>query len=111
MALRTSNVYRCLEKKTLVFGFEIVDLFVVFSVLAILNFVLRGVPYKFFLSWGPAFALALFLRLGKAGKPENYLLHLARFFLSPMIFSAFPLAPRRGRFLKQKMKEDLHDRQ
>lgn len=102
MALRTSEVYRCLEKKTLVFGFEIVDLFVVFSCLAILNFIFRGVPYKFFISWGPALGLALFLRLGKAGKPENYLLHLARAKLSPIVFSCFPLAPRRSRFITNK---------
>jgi hypothetical protein len=105
MALKTSEVYRCLEKKTLVFGFEMVDLFVVFSTLAILNYVFRGFPYKFILSWGPALALAVFLRVGKAGKPENYLLHLAVFLLfTPVIFSAFPLAPRRTRFLKSTKK-------
>ena len=102
MALRTSEVYWCLDKKALVFGFEIVDMFVIFSVLAILNFVLRGVPYKFFLSWGPAALLALGLRLGKAGKPENYLLHLARRLFAPVIFSAFPLAPRRRLFANKK---------
>lgn len=104
MALRTSEVYRCLEKKTLVMGFEIVDLFVVFSVLAVLNFVLRGVPYKFLLSWGPALGLAAFLRVGKAGKPENYLLHKARSYFSPSVWSAFPLAQRRSRFINQKQK-------
>ena len=110
MALRSSEVYRCLEKKTLVVGFEIVDLFIVFSSLAILNFVFRGVPYKFFLSWGPAFALALFLRLGKAGKPENYLLHLARSYFEPPIFSAFPLAPRRTRFVTPQIRKVTNDR-
>jgi hypothetical protein len=99
MALKTSQVYRCLEKKMLIFGFEIVDMFAIFSFLAILNLLLRGVQYKFFLTWGPAMALAIFLRLGKAGKPENYLLHLARFYLSPVVFTAFPLAPRRRRFI------------
>lgn len=99
MALRTSEVYRCLEKKTLVFGFEILDLFVVFSCLALLNFVLRGVPYKFVFTWGPSAALALGLKFGKAGKPENYLLHLVRFYLMPVVFSAFPLSPRRARFV------------
>lgn len=107
MALRTSVVYRCLEKKTLVFGFEIVDLFVVFSLLAVLNFVFRGVPYKFFLSWGPAFALALGLRLGKARKPENYLIHLARSYLTPMVFSAFALAPPRARFVQNNIKKGI----
>ena len=100
MSLQTSEVYRCLEKKTLVFGFEILDLFVVFIFLAILNFVLRGFAYKFFLTWGPAGLLALGLKLGKAGKPENYLLHLARALLMPVVFSAFPLAPMRVRFIK-----------
>jgi uncharacterized membrane protein len=104
MGLKTSEVYRCLEKKTLVFGFEIIDVFLVFSVLAILSFLLRGVPYKFFLSWGPALSLALFLRMGKAGKPENYLLHLARSYFSPVVWSAFPLAPRRSKFVSPKQK-------
>jgi hypothetical protein len=98
VALKTSQVYRCLEKKMLIFGFEIVDLFAIFSFLAVLNLISRGMPYKFCLTWGPAMALAIFLRLGKAGKPENYLLHLARALLSPVVFSAFPLAPRRRRF-------------
>ncbi len=101
MALETSEVYRCLEKKTLVFGFEIVDLFVVFSCLAVLNFLMRGLPYKFFLSWGPAAALALGLRLGKRGKPENYILHLARFHLSPVVFSCFELSRKRAIFKAQ----------
>lgn len=99
MALKTSRVYRCLEKKMLIFGFEIIDLFAIFSFLATLNFFLQGVPYKFLFTWVPALGLALFLRLGKAGKPENYLLHLARFYLTPTVFGAFPLAPRRKQFL------------
>lgn len=102
MALKTSEVYRCLEKKTLVFGFEIVDLFAVFLVLAVLNLIFKGVPYKFFLTWGPAMGLGLVLRLSKAGKPENYLLHLVRFYFLPVVFSAFPLAPRRSRFIAAK---------
>ena len=99
--LKTSEVYRCLDKKTLIFGFEVVDLFLVFSVLAFLNFILSGLKYKFFCTWGPAISLALFLRLGKSGKPENYLLHLARYHLSPGVFECFPQASKRIRFLKQ----------
>jgi hypothetical protein len=101
MALKTSQVYRCLDKKMLVFGFEIVDLFAIFSFLATLNFLLQGVPNKFLFTWGPALALAIFLRIGKAGKPENYLLHLARSAFAPTILSAFPLAPRRKRFISK----------
>jgi len=100
MALKTFDVYRCLDKKALVFGFEIVDLFAVFLFLSVLNFLFRGVPYKFFITWVPSLGLALFLKLGKAGKPENYLLHWVRFYFMPTIFSCFPLAPNRVRFKK-----------
>lgn len=100
MALKTSEVYRCLEKKTLVFGFEVFDLFVVFLFLAALNFLFQGVAYKFFLTWGPAAGLAVFLRWGKSGKPENYMLHLARAYFSPALWSAFPYAARRARFVQ-----------
>ncbi len=102
MALKTSAVYRCLEKKTLIFGFEMVDLFAVFLLLATLNFLLASVRFKFVWTFGPALALALFLRIGKAGKPENYLLHLVRFHLSEGVLSAFPLAPKRRRFITGK---------
>lgn len=102
MALKSSDVYRCLEKKTTVFGFEIVDLFIVFLVLAVLNFFLSAVPYKFFFTWGVAIVLALFIRLGKAGKPDNYLVHYLRFHFSSEYLSAFPLAPTRVRFLPKK---------
>ena len=103
MALKTSEVYRCLEKKTLVFGFELVDLFLVFSVLAALNFILGNIPYKFLWTWGPAMALGLFLRIGKRGKPDNYLLHLARYHFSPGILSAFKLAGQRNNFVDKKI--------
>ena len=95
MALKTSKVYRCLEKKTLVLGFEIVDLFLVFSLLATLNFFLGSVSYKFFLTWGPAIALGLGLRILKRGKPDNYLGHYLQFQFSPGAFSCFSLAPKR----------------
>ncbi len=104
MSLKTSEVYRCLEKKTLVFGFEIVDLFLVFTVLAVLNFILGSVPYKFFWTWGPAMALGFGLRIGKAGKPDNYLAHWVRFQFSSGVLSAFALAPLRKRFVNKKGK-------
>lgn len=110
MALKTSQVYRTLQKKTLVFGFEIVDLFAVFLVLAFLNLILKTVAYKFIWTWGPALSLALFLRIGKAGKPENYLLHLVRFYFLPSVFAAFPMAPRRSRFISMD-KGNKHDSQ
>lgn len=104
MALKTSDVYRCLDKKALVLGFEIVDLLAVFLFLSVLNFLFRGLPYKFFITWVPALGVALFLKLGKAGKPENYLLHWVRFQFIPIVFSSFPLAHKRVRFIKNNLK-------
>lgn len=102
MALKTSEVYRCLEKKTFVMGFEIVDLFAVFLLLSVLSFLLNGVPYKFLFTWGPSAALALFLKIAKAGKPDNYLLHLVRYHLSPGVLECFPLAGNRTRIFQKK---------
>ena len=99
MSLKTSEVYRCLEKKTLIFGFEMLDLFAVFLLLALSNFLFSGFRYKVIWTWTPALALALFLRIGKAGKPENYFLHWVRFQVSPGILSAFPLASIRKKFV------------
>jgi len=104
MALKTSEVYRCLEKKTLIFGFEILDLFLVFVLLSLLNVLFKEVPYKFLFTWGPSLLLGLTLRLSKRGKPENYLLHLARFQLQPKVFSAFFLSEKRVRFHKKGQK-------
>lgn len=101
MALKTSEVYRCLEKKTLIFGFEILDLFLVFAVLAILNLLFGKVPYKFFFTWVPAMGVGLFLRMIKAGKPDQFLTHWIKFQFTPGILSAFRLAPNRRRFIKK----------
>ncbi len=95
MGLKTSVVYRCLDKKSMVFGFEIVDLFLVFSVLAFLNFILGSIQYKFFFTWGPSVALALFIRLMKRGKPENYLQHLAKYYFDSKVLYAFGRAQKR----------------
>ncbi len=101
MALKTSEVYRCLEKKTLVFGFEILDLFLVFAALAVLNLLFGKLPYKFLFTWGPALALGVFLRVVKAGRPDNFLAHWLKFQFSPGVLSAFSLAPPRRRFLRK----------
>ncbi len=102
MGLKTSTVYRCLDKKTYVFGFEVVDLFLVFTVLALLNFILGHVPYKFLFTWGPTLSLATFIKIIKRGKQDNYLLHLIRGYFQPKILSAFALASKRSKFIKPK---------
>jgi len=70
-------------------GFEVPDVLVIFLLLSILNFSFGQTNYKFALVWGPVVALAITLRVGKRGKPENYLVHLVKFQIQPKFLSAF----------------------
>lgn len=89
MALKVTSVSQCLEKKLQVMGFEIPDLLFIFFLLSILNFIFGAGAGKFFLVWLPTLAVALAIRLGKRGKPDNYILHLGRFWLRPKALWAF----------------------
>jgi len=92
MGLRTTSVAKCLEKKLLLFGFEVPDLLAIFLVLSVLNFIFGQTPLKIFFVWLPTIALAVALRLGKKGKPDNYLIHWMRFQTKPGTYRAFPEA-------------------
>jgi hypothetical protein len=92
MAVDVTPVSRSLDKKLLILGFELVDLLAVFLFLALLNFFFGGGGVvSLALTWLPPLALALLLKYGKRGKPDNYLLHLTRFHFNPGIYSAFQL--------------------
>jgi hypothetical protein len=73
----------------LVMGFEIPEVLAIFMMVAVLNFLCSSLPYGFLLTWGPPAALAVVLRVMKRNKPENYLLHWARYIVSPGEYSAF----------------------
>ena len=90
MDLQTTSVSQCLEKKLLIAGFEVPDLLAIFTVLSALNFIFGATHQKLLLVWLPSLALAATLRLGKRGKPDNYLVHWMRFRLSQRYLSAFP---------------------
>lgn len=90
MALKVTPVSQCLEKKLQVMGFEIPDLLFVFFLLSILNFLFGTTSAKLFLVWFPTLAVALTIRIGKRGKPDNYLLHLGKFWMRPKVLWAFP---------------------
>ena len=89
MALKSEPTSQSLERKLLIMGFEVPDVLLIFLVLSILNFVLGPTGYKFSLVWLPTVLLAIALRIGKRGKPDNYLIHLFRFKSSPKYYSAF----------------------
>ena len=100
MSLKTNSVSKCLDKKTLLWGFEMADLLVVFLLLAVLNLLFGTTDNKLLFVWLPPCLLALVLRYGKKGKPDNYLIHLIRYQFSPGIYCAFreakenPVPPR-----------------
>jgi len=90
--MRTTSVSKCLDRKLVLFGFEVLDLLAVFLLLSVLNFVFGQLPFKWLFVWAPSVSLACVLRWGKRGKPDKYLVHWIRFQIKPGVYSAFPEA-------------------
>src|SRR5437762_848267 len=89
MPLQVSPVSKCLDKKLMIFGFEVYDLLAIFLVLSVLNLVFGQSVLAIPLVWAPTAALAIILRVGKRGKPDKFLIHWIRFQIQPGILSAF----------------------
>lgn len=89
MALRSEPTSQSLEKKLLIMGFEVPDVLAIFLLLSILNFAFGSTNNKLLLVWGPVVLAAVTLRIGKRGKPDNYLVHLGKFHMRPKYLSAF----------------------
>jgi hypothetical protein len=89
MALRSEPTSKSLEKKLLILGFEVPDVLAIFLLLSILNFLFGQTNQKLLLVWLPVVLIALILRIGKRGKPDNYLVHLVKFYFKPKYLSAF----------------------
>jgi len=89
MEIKMTPVSRCLEKRILVFGFEIPDLLIIFITLSILNFLFGTTSMKIPLVWVPTIAIGTTLRLTKRGKPDNFFIHWIRFQIRPGVLSAF----------------------
>ena len=89
MSIRRTPVSRCLDKKLLLFGYEVFDLLAVFMLLAILNILFGGTRFELIICWLPPVVLAIFLKIFKKGKPDGYLLHFLRFQIKPKKLSAF----------------------
>lgn len=89
MALRSEPTSQSLEKKLLIIGFEVPDVLAIFLLLSVLNFFLGQLGNKPLFVWLPVACAAVVLRIGKRGKPDNYLVHLAKFYLKPKYYSAF----------------------
>jgi 4-hydroxybenzoate polyprenyltransferase len=82
--LNRSTVHRGLDVRMKVGGMEAIDLIATLMLAAILN--LLQVPTVLILGL-PALTL-LVLYFGKRNKPDGFLIHLARFYLTPGHYSA-----------------------
>ncbi|MBI2712245.1 MAG: hypothetical protein HYX41_05210 [Bdellovibrio sp.] len=89
MGLRSEPTSQTLEKKLLIAGFEVPDVLAIFLLLSILNFLFGSTNYKLAFVWTPVAIAATILRVGKRGKPDNYLVHLGKFLVRPKYLSAF----------------------
>lgn len=84
MELSESVIYRRLDSKIQIAGMGICSLLAVLLFASVMSLLFSN-SYVVFI---PSLALWAILYFGERDKPEGYLLHLARFYLSPKSYSA-----------------------
>ncbi|MBX9765893.1 MAG: hypothetical protein K2X47_01360 [Bdellovibrionales bacterium] len=84
MELFRSTVHRGLDVRMKVAGMEALDLIAALILAAVMN--LFRLP-TFLILGIPSTALII-LYLGKRGKPDGFLIHLLRYYLTPGLYSA-----------------------
>ena len=74
--------------KSKLYGFELIDLFLLFLYFNVSNFCLSFLPYKFIFVWGSTGLLGFLIHLFKANKPDQFLMFLLRYQFGKNIYSA-----------------------
>jgi hypothetical protein len=82
MELKTSQVHRRLDAKFKIGGVEASDLLGVLLLAAVMNLFMGRVPYGAVFIFGIPALLFVGLYFGKRGKPDGYLQHAIKFYLS-----------------------------
>ncbi|MBI2712751.1 MAG: hypothetical protein HYX41_07865 [Bdellovibrio sp.] len=67
MGLKSTSVAKCLDKRLLLFGFEVMDVLAIFLTLSTLNLIFGQTSFKIALVWLPTLILAAILHFGKRG--------------------------------------------
>ena len=93
MELNTSTTQRGLNIKMKVGGFEALDLISCLILCAALNLLFGKTSFGIPIIFGVPSAFLICLYFGKRGKPEDYLKHLIRFYLTPGFYSAAVESP------------------
>ena len=84
----TSEVHRDLDAKFKIGGLEAFDLIIALFLGAIMNLFVGGTALEIPLVIGLPVFVTCGLYFGKKGKPENFMIHMIRFYLSPGFFSS-----------------------
>jgi len=101
LGLEQSKVHRNLDGTIKVMGLEAPDLILVLLVAAVMNLFFGQTRLVLITVFGIPLLLLFTLYFGKKGKPENYLVHLARYLVMPSFYSAGSESVKRER-MKQK---------
>ncbi len=88
--MRAVDVSKSLDRKLMMFGYEVMDVLAIFLTLSVLNLLFGQSGMSLLLVWIPTVLLAVVLRVGKRGKPDKFLLHWLRYQVKPGVYSAFP---------------------
>lgn len=88
MDLDSSQVHRNLDGKLKVVGLEAPDLIFVLLIAAIMNLLFGQTRFVLLAVFGMPSLILTILYIGKRGKPEGYLIHLLKYFLTPGFYSA-----------------------
>ncbi|MBX3034584.1 MAG: hypothetical protein KF865_11725 [Bdellovibrionaceae bacterium] len=88
MEIQTSNVHRKLDAKLKIAGLEAPDLLFVLIFAAVMNLFFGRTSLALPLVLVLPSVMLFTLYIGKRDKPDGFMIHLARFYLTPGFFSA-----------------------
>lgn len=88
MELKSSTVHRNLDAKLKVVGLEVHDLLFVLLFASVMNLLFGKTAFAIYLVFLLPMTMAGVLFFAKRNKPDQYLIHLIRFYLSPGFYSA-----------------------
>ena len=107
--LEATPVSRSLDRRSLIFGLEITDIFAIVLLASCLNVLFGSTEFKIYLVYLPTLVLGSILVLTKRGKPDGFLLHFLRFHVQPKHLCCFQDGPSEfqlSKALVQKRKGD-----
>lgn len=88
MSLRASKIYRKLDAKWKIGGLELPDLLCVLIFAATMNLFFGRTFLQIPLVFVLPIVMAVIFYFGKRGKPDGFLIHLIRYYLTPGFYSA-----------------------